>query len=388
MFRKIVSNLPFAPALTHQLSFYAKRLRKEQATRKLGIIFIALALVVQGLAVFQPPESANASNPGDFVPGGLGLGANKSINNFLAPYDSNSRYLKDVMNYFGISREEITSAQFGYFTTGSKLGWGYEARTGSTGVTIPNSAGTPVTTVYGRPLSIANGQTEIYGWIGHSSRIGWFAIMQYCGNLVTDIIPPPPVPPAPAKIMLSKTAVNVTQGNITASTVAAKENDKITYTITVKNIGGTAKATKLEDNLGDVLEYSTLVDLNGGTFNPTTRMLSWPDVNLGPGKTESRSFTVQVLATIPATPTGQSDASSYNCLMENVFGNDITIPVVCAPPKVIETVVTQLPKTGPTENMIFAGVVLAIATYFYARTRQLSKEVRLVRRNAESVAAS
>ena len=54
MFRKIVSNLPFSPALVGQLGFYAKRLKKEETTRRLGLIFIALALVVQSLAVFQP----------------------------------------------------------------------------------------------------------------------------------------------------------------------------------------------------------------------------------------------------------------------------------------------------------------------------------------------
>jgi len=109
MFRKIVSNIAFSPALVGQLSFYAKRLRKEEATRRLGLVFVALALVVQALAVFQPPESANASNRNDFVSGGLGLGANKSINNFLTPYDTNSNHLRDVMNYTGITRQEIAS---------------------------------------------------------------------------------------------------------------------------------------------------------------------------------------------------------------------------------------------------------------------------------------
>jgi hypothetical protein len=90
MFRKIVSNLSFSPALVGQLGFYAKRLRKEETTRRMGLVFVALALVVQSLAVFQPPESANASNTNDFVPGGLGLGANRSLNNFLSPYDSNN----------------------------------------------------------------------------------------------------------------------------------------------------------------------------------------------------------------------------------------------------------------------------------------------------------
>lgn len=227
-------------------------------------------------------------------------------------------------------------------------------------------------------MSLLNGSNEtIYGWIGYSAKAGWFAIMQACGNLVTDTVPQP----APATIELSKTALNTTQGKVNASTVAARENDKISYTITVKNTGGTAKATSLKDHLGDVLEYATLIDKGGGTFDANTKVLSWPDVTLAAGETQSRTFSVQVLATIPSTPAGQSDPSSYNCLMENVFGNDMVIPVVCAPPKVIERVTTELPKTGPAENMLFAGVVLAVVTYFYFRSKQMNKEVRLIRRD-------
>jgi uncharacterized repeat protein (TIGR01451 family) len=378
MFRKIVSNLSFSPALVGQLGFYAKRLRKEETTRRLGLIFVALALVVQGLVVFQPPESANASNPGDFIPGGMGMGSNKSLNNFLAPYDANSRNLQDVMNQFGITRAEIASAQFGSFWTGSKLGWGYEPRPGTSAVTVNNSAGTPVNTVYGRPLSIVNGQTDIYGWIGHSAKMGWFAIMQSCGNLVTDGLPPAPTP---ANIVLSKTATNVSQGNVVANKVTAQSGDKISYTITVENKGGTPKATALQDNLGDALEYSRLIDKGGGVYDETKRTLTWPDVTLQPGEKQVRTFAVQVLDTIPATPQGISDPSSYNCLMENKFGNDVVIPVYCAPPKVIERVTTELPKTGPTENMIFAGAILAVVTYFFFRSKQMNKEVRLIRRD-------
>jgi hypothetical protein len=67
--------------------------------------------------------------------------------------------------------------------------------------------------------------------------------------------------------------------------------------------------------------------------------------------------------------------------MENVFGNDMVIPVTCAPPKVIEKVTKELPHTGPAENMLFAGVVLAVVTYFFFRSKQLGKEVRLIRRD-------
>jgi len=414
MFRKIVSNLSFSPALVGQLGFYAKRLKKEETTRRLGLIFVVLALVVQSLAVFQPPESANAASTNDFVPGGLGLGSQRSINNFLAPYDQNTNNLKDIMNYMGISREQIASAQFSSFISGTvKRSWGRNAThstaQGEVPTVILGSNYQPITTVYSHPLALVNGaDSRIYGWIGHSDRVGWFAIMQACGNLVTEIIPPvptPPVPPTPptptpptpptptptpANIIVSKTAQNISQGNIKASTVSAKENDKITYTLNLQNTGETAKVTKISDNLSDVLDYSSLIDNGGGTFTAATKTLSWPDVNLKPGEKQSRTFAIQMLSTIPATPVGQSNPDSYNCAMDNVFtsggspSTGITIPVTCAPPKVIEQVTTELPHTGPTENMIFAGAVLAVVTYFFLRSKQLGTEVRLIRRDLNS----
>jgi hypothetical protein len=393
MFKKIVSNLSFSPALVGQLGFYAKRLRKEETTRRLGLVFVALALVVQCLAVFQPPESANAASSNDMVYGGLGLGSHRSINNFLAPYDANTAHLKDIMNYMGISRSEIESAQFGSFITGSKYSWGHNpihtTSAQEKANTITDPTGTrAITTLYSRPMSLSNGpNARIYAYIGHSARVGWFALMQACGNLVTDSVPPPitppkPTPPKPAVLSFDKTATNVSQGNVTASTVAAKESDKISFTLSMKNTGGTAAPVKIADNLTDTLEYSSLIDNGGGTFDNTTKTLSWPDISLKPGEKQERSFAVQVLATIPNTPVGASNPDSYNCVMNNAFeGSGVTIPVTCAPPKVIEQVTTELPHTGPTENMIFAGVILAVVTYFFLRSKQLGKEVRLIRRD-------
>jgi hypothetical protein len=396
MFRKIVSNLSFSPALVGQLGFYAKRLKKEEATRRIGLIFVVLALIVQGLAVFNPPESANAASSNDLVYGGLGLGSNRSIDHFLAPYDANTAHLKDIMNYMGISRAEIANAEFGSFITGDKYSWGHNPIHTTSSLekanTITDPTGvTPITTLYSRPLSLSNGRNaKIYAYIGHSDRVGWFALMQACGNLVTNIIPPtitppPPVTPPPAKpavLVFDKTAANISQGNVAAGSVAAKENDKITFTLSMKNTGGTAAPIKISDNLSDTLEYSSLIDSGGGTFDSATQTLSWPDISLKPGETQGRSFAVQVLSTIPTTPVGASNPDSYNCIMNNAFqGSGVTIPVTCAPAKVIEKVTTELPHTGPTENILFGGIVLAIATYFYARSRQVKKEVRLLRRN-------
>lgn len=389
MFRKIVSNLSFSPAIVGQLGFYAKRLRKEETTRRLGLIFVVFALVVQGIAVFQPPESANASNTNDFVPGGLGLGANRSLNNFLGPYDSNSNNIKDVMDYVGITRAEIAAAEFSSWMTPGTLSWGFQPRfsaaQGEQTVNVTSAAGKPIVTVYARPMTLLNGNDRIYGWVGHSAKMGWFAIMQACGNLVTTTVPPPRVTPPPVvekiKIDLSKTAMNMSQGSVDATKVAAKESDQIKYTVTTKNSGNTTQTVKLSDNLADVLEYSTLIDAGGGTLNTTTKVLTWPDVKLAAGASAIRSFAVHVLDTIPATAQGASDPTSFNCNMTNVFGNAISINVTCPTPKVIEKVVTELPHTGPTENLIFGGVVLAVVTYFYARSRQIGKEVKLIRRH-------
>lgn len=517
MFRKIVSNLSFSPALVHQLGFYAKRLRKEETTRRIGLIFVVLALIVQSLVVFQPSESANASSSTDFVPGGLGLGANRSLNNFLRPYDANSNNIKDIMNYVGITRAEIAAAQYSSWMTPGTLSWGmqprFSAAQGEQPIAITGPSGNYIRTLYARPMTLANGNTRIYGWIGNSEKVGWFAIMQHCGNLVTKVIPPPPPPPpkptaecvnlaskivsrkqfeltatassgnggkinsytfivkdksgkevykkaistsqttagsgtftlsdvgtytasvsvgtsvgektstacttkltvpppdkcpvndelsvedkecqpcpgkstlwikdplCSAKIVQTKTATNVSQGAIDATTVLAIANDQIRYSITVENTGLLSESVTIEDNLTDVLEYATLIDNGGGTFNANTKVLSWPQIELKAGEEQVRVFTVRLASVIPGTAKGQSEPASFDCSMVNTFGNATTIKVNCPGEKIIEQVVSELPTTGPTENMIFAGIVLALVTYFYARARQVNKEVRLIRRN-------
>lgn len=394
MFRKIVSNLSFSPALVGQLGFYAKRLRKEEATRRLGLVFVVLALIVQSLAVFQAPESANAANQNDFVAGGIG----KSLNNFLAPYDANTNNLRDVMDYIGITRQEIASTTYGSWITGETLSWGfqprYSAAQGERAVSITGPSGNAITTAYARPNKLFyKGSTtkRVYGFVGHSQKMGWFALVSICGNLITTSVPPVPTPPPPVtppvtppvvtKITQSKKATNITQGSVNATTVVAHASDRISYKITVKNEGNTEQTVKLEEHLADVLEYATLTDNGGGTFTNSTKMLVWPDVKLAAGASDSRTFTLRMLDTIPATAQGASDPSSYDCSMVNVFGNEVTIEVNCTTPKVVEQVVTELPTTGPTENMIFAGLVFAVAAFFYARTRQVKTEVRLIRRN-------
>lgn len=186
--------------------------------------------------------------------------------------------------------------------------------------------------------------------------------------------------PECVQITESKTGQNLTQA-VDATTVRAQASDRIEFTIYLENVGTAATTRTVSEELSDVLEYAKLTQNGGGTFNEETKVLAWGDVKLKPGEKTSRSFVVQVLDEIPTTARGASEPSSYDCIMTNAFGNTVNVPVACESPKLVESAVTELPKTGPTENMLFAGALGTIVTFFWARSRQLAHEVRLIRKD-------
>lgn len=526
MFRKLVSNLPFSPSLVGQLGFYAKRLRKEEFARRTGLVLTTLALIVQSLAVFAAPQPANAASPTDMVYGGLGRGSERSLDNFLDPYDKNTKNLRDIMNYAGITRDEIKKTEFKLITVGTgKYSWGLEPAfsyaQGERAVKIRDQkSGKVVRTAYARPFDLWHGPDfRYYAYVGQSEKLGWFAILQSCGNLVTTHIPPEqPAPkptitkavaPAPTarcdavqatsitrtkfkfsaqstvangatvksydftirnhsgtvvKTQTIKTSadyaqfthelpdegkyrvsvvVNTTAGEKTdpdcekefevvppaacplngaisieddscqpcvgdntlwikdsacaaqivktkqaentdqakdATAVVAKASERIIFTITAKNEGKKTGTVELKDRIYDNLEYASVVQKGGATFDEETKTLDWGTVTLKPGESATRSFTMQVLAAIPAVAKGNSDGASYDCMMTNTFGTTTNIDVDCPGPKVVEAVAHELPKTGAGTNIVFIAIVLTVVTYFYARSRQLKQEVRLVRR--------
>ena len=567
MFRKLISNLAFSPALVGQIAFYAKRLRKEEATRRIGLIFTVLALVLQSFAVFNAPEAANAASSRDFIYGGV-----SSLQQFLSAYDANRGNLKDIFtNYAGITRAEIASAKLTTWTVGDKISWGRKAvltpSQGEVKHTILNKSGNPVTTVYSHPQKVffKSSTSRDYGWVGYSKKIGWFAISKACANLVTKKLPAKPkcptgligtypkctVPPkmctfsgktnllasdkdcketpkctingktnllstdknckpdpvatcsalkitklsngyqldgtssvahgatisqyiytikrdgkviktitqntkelsnsvitkqslqgkytveltvktsignksgancvksftipAPKKceyntkllasspecqpcegdtniwikdkecsasVVNTKTVRNITQNNVDATTTTAKSADKIVYTLTLSNNGKASITVTPMDDITDVSEYATIIDTGGGTYDTKTKTITWPKLTLKPGEKQTRVFTVKILDEIPAMGTGVSDKSSYDCRIDNAFGNLTSIDVDCPVQKeIIEQTVNELPHTGPRENMIFAGITITIVAYFYARSRQMKKEIRLIRRD-------
>lgn len=608
MFRKLVSNLSFSPALIGQLSFYAKRLRKEEATRRLGLIFTVLALIVQSFAVFQAPEAANAATPGQVgnaprcnvnavgprdsafsinqnnkavvsfdVTGGNNCKVQVSANSFFAPsmdgtpyeqqilhdrntrvFDTQGRYtmqtslpdksnqnkgcfyqvdltygtsnVQPVLAYghgkldcgttvfasvsctslniiqaaptrftlkgkatatnatinkyvFAITKPNGQTVEKVQATGANTASVDFEDATPgnySAKVTVHSSVGqdsgpackgsftvagpaTPTATCSSVAATITN-RSQAY-FTGNAMVSGGAAIRSYtfivknklgvevkrtvvASNAMTAstsaidipaagdysvqlivqtslgertntescvkhfVIAPPevcqynptlppdspdcqPCPDNPdiwikderctSTIINTKTATNMTRGNVSASSVTAQGGDKLTYTITIQNKGLVSETVTMQEDLTDVLEYATLIDLGGATFNDQNKILTWPSITLAAGQKQIRTLAVQIMKDVPSTNTGTGIPSSYDCKLANTFGNTIMVGVECPPQKVVvEQIVGELPETGPRENMIFAGALLSVVVYFYARTRQTGKEIRLIRRDVNA----
>jgi hypothetical protein len=136
----------------------------------------------------------------------------------------------------------------------------------------------------------------------------------------------------------------------------------------------------VDESLGDVLEYTTIYDNGGGKMQDSSKVLRWENITIQPGQTDVRRINILVTEKIASTPRAGNNPSSYNCVMTNAYGNTINIKVDCPTSKVVESTVQQLPSTGIGGNIIFASTLLMATTYFYARSRQMSKEVRLIKK--------
>ncbi len=384
MFRKLVSSLPFSPALVGQLGFYVRRLRKEEATRRLGLVFTVLTVIMQSFAVFTPPEQALASTGSSLIDGGI-----SSISQLLSVYDSPSSDYKALMDYVGITRSELASMSSNIvYVCSSDHSWisfgrvsHYSAALGEIKHEVPLPGG-GVSVFYSVPLyrfdSVNNSVNCYDSYVGTSAKMGSFSIMRKCGNLqIKKNVEKPPKIESTSK---HKSAANLTKKD-DAANVVASATDRIEYTVVTTNTGNIETTAPIREELSDVLEYSRVIDTGGGTLDPTTKTLSWGQVKLAVQGTDTRRFVVQLADTIPSTPRAANDPAANNCVMTNTYGNTIEIKVDCTPIKQIESAVKTIPATGPGENIVFGTILVMMVTYFYTRSRQMAKEAVLIRKD-------
>lgn len=386
MFRKLISNLPYSPALIADVGFYAKRLRDEDVTRRTTVIFVALTMIMQSLAVFSPPESANASSEQDIIRGGV-----SSLNDFLLRYDNNEQDIKDIFSTAGLTRSEIAAAKEGII---SPAGNTYVmSRYGQLGpsskeisMAYQRSVGGMDVRYFSPMSSLTSSNVKFKGWIGQSSTLGWFGIIQSSGSLATKGLPTTidPAGSTVASAVKSISATNLTQNTVDTEESSAQTNDRLIYTLQLSNPRNVTVTGTFSVRIDDILEYATLIDSGGGTLDEKSSTLNWPQIELAPGESQSRTFAVQLLSSFPATATGQSNPASYDCHIMITFGNQLKSPVDCSPMKSLENVFLLMPSIGTGANIGFGVVLLSVVFFFYFRTRQLKKEIRIIRHNFNS----
>ena len=196
MFKKLVTNLPFSPGLATQVSFYAKRLRQEEFIRRLGLIFVGLALTAQSFMIVSPPESAIAVGPNNIVYSGVA-----SKDDLLQKYRSGSdgnghNDIKQIFDYYKINETSIMNAEMTTVSASDRggnlrsIGRYKQGFASEIAVNIPGSS----TTVYERNLSEWNGGP--YKVIqGERTDGTYFAVIMSCGNIVIDSEDKPERPP-------------------------------------------------------------------------------------------------------------------------------------------------------------------------------------------------
>lgn len=183
MFKKIVSNLSFSPGAASQLTFYMRRLKQEDLTRKLSAIAGAFALVFQMAAVVSPATSAVAASTNDIIFGGLDR--SKPKEDLLKIYDKNTdgkhQGYQKLFAYFGISRADLAKTTRSTINSNNQelrsLGRNPHSNLDKR-VEVGGQA------YYLRPLYTWGSGVSYEVLEGKRADGTWFAIMLDCGNLV------------------------------------------------------------------------------------------------------------------------------------------------------------------------------------------------------------
>jgi len=319
MFRKLVSNLPFSPSLINQLGFYSKRLKKEQFTRKLGLIVTILAILVQTLTFLAPTEATLASSPNDIINGGGDLSSMRAIVDSQRGCDKLGRCdVKQIFAAYGINSDNLKSARYEKIhSTVANNYWSIgRAQRSYGGVNIPKQIPATNTTVYARTLHGWNGGlNKWWNAIRVETTQGTRWILTECGNVVTK----ESQPILPPDVTTTKTV----------NKPIVKKGEKATFTITYKNIGkGTAKNVLLYDDAPAGLD---LVN-DGLGKDPIKSPRRWEAskrFDIAPG--QSYTYRINAVATKagPLTLTNKACADIFDT---NIYNNCDTVPVTVKPP--------------------------------------------------------
>lgn len=257
MFKKLVTNLPYSPGLLNQVSFYYQRLRRENFSRKLGLIFISLAVFVQILMILNPTEPSLASSTNDIIYGGGNKA--KILDSYRNNRDDLGRTdIRAIFNRFGIEEHELARAeenvQIQSRAENDYYSIGREARFSPSiehPVEIPGH-----NPVYIRPLHAwdSGAYSTYYALHGVTDEGLEFWVLNNCGNMVIKGPNPPTPKPEEPELQIKKSVISPASPNVAPG-------DTIEYEILYRNIGkGNAAFMSVKDIIPDHAEY---VDFRG-----------------------------------------------------------------------------------------------------------------------------
>lgn len=263
--------MPYSPSLIGQLGFYSKRLKNEQSVRRIGLVFIILAMVVQLFAAVVPAEKSLAASDTNLING------IKTKADILRAWDAKGSDIHKIYGYFGVSRDDISSASFpdkpnvtlksnaaDYWSVG-RLSLSGFSNIADKYKNSEKRIDTEGTTVYMRQLKawdIKNPYNTYKAFQGKKASTGeTFWIVVDCGNYV-QVGPPKTEKPA---LEIRKTIIS-NYNNL-------KPGDKITYRIEYRNkIPNTlAQDVTIEDQL-DLVHFQVVSPDNLPVYGNVMRL--------------------------------------------------------------------------------------------------------------------
>lgn len=285
MFRKLVSNLPFQPALLGQVSFYLHRTRQEESLRRIGFGLMAVVVVLQLFAIFSPAKPSLATSTADIVYGA------DSRQDVLTAYRNNRDQIghndiQAIFNYYGIGADQIANAKLVTISDGDGHDYINTSRSTTrwqdTFVKIPGASDGGIyefSLSYWRQGQYPNGYPALTGMSTYGFR--FWILLKGCGNIVYE---------KGAK----KPDLDIVKARTSAATI--NPGDTSTYSIQFRNKGiANANGVTIYDRLAPEYtyqSYSSNVDLD---FSRSGQMLTWKIKNSGSVLAPStRWFTITI----------------------------------------------------------------------------------------------
>lgn len=265
MFKKIVSNLPFHPTLLGDLGYYLRRVKQEESIRRLGLVFIVLAMSVQIFAFLSPTKSSLATSMADIVYGAT------SKDDIVKAYNKNRdpqgrKDVKEIFNYYGIGLDQIQNAKKTVIQDSDNEKYLNTSRSSSApGGVFTRIPGAIDGGIYEFPLKywdksqFPDGYPALTGISTYGFR--FWILLKGCGNIVIEKGSKHP-------------NFEINKNLLSANT--ANPNDTVSYSIEFRNSGlANSENVRVIDRIDDnykYLDYKSTADLK---FSQDGQKLIW-----------------------------------------------------------------------------------------------------------------